>query len=340
MPVRAFADCTLGTGTRSPGVIIYNSTTKIYTYCSDTTWRQMNSPGSGSGGCPMPSGPNKPEGSFIFNVDYRVLQGCAGNRWMAMGPIGGYNQFASVEMGASYGCGLKNDGSLWCWGDDNDGWLGNGAPYQVEFSPVEVSGNAKWMKYGLNKNNCGIRDNNTMWCWGYSYGPAPVQKGAGSNWIDVHGGYLYECAIKDDGGLYCWYNNGTPTLLEAGPYKEVELTGSATKFGCAIKTDETLWCWGGNGSKKLGIGNVGNQQSPVQVASGSSWKMVSTGGSHTCGIHTDNTLWCWGSNSNSQLGDGTTVDSNVPLAVFPTERWRYVGAGSGSTCAIRTDGSR
>ena len=72
---QAYADCT--NPASPPGQIYYNTTQRIFQYCSDTVWKRMNiNPGTGSGGC---TNPTTPEGQMVYNEDSRLLQGCAGN---------------------------------------------------------------------------------------------------------------------------------------------------------------------------------------------------------------------------------------------------------------------
>jgi alpha-tubulin suppressor-like RCC1 family protein len=112
---------------------------------------------------------------------------------------------------------------------------------------------------------------------------------------------------------------------------------------CAVKTDGTLWCWGGNLSGQLGSDSIAvlptaQTSDPVQVT-GTTWKSVSAGQSHTCAVTVDGTLWCWGDNSEGQLGDGTEDSESTPVAVGSGQTWTMVAAGISHTCALATGGS-
>jgi alpha-tubulin suppressor-like RCC1 family protein len=78
----------------------------------------------------------------------------------------------------------------------------------------------------------------------------------------------------------------------------------------AIKTDGTLWAWGTNNRGRLGIGDLTDRSSPVQVGTLNNWSKIypgedPTGNFGSCAaIKTDGTLWAWGMNSNGQNGQG------------------------------------
>ena len=129
----------------------------------------MNSPGSGSGGC---STPTAIDGAIIYNPTDRVVQTCAGNVWRAMGPVGGAGSWASISAGNGHACGLKVGGTLWCWGSDSYGQLGNGATTGDQISPVQESTAATdWVSVSAGSSvtmphTCAIKTNGTLWCWG------------------------------------------------------------------------------------------------------------------------------------------------------------------------------
>jgi alpha-tubulin suppressor-like RCC1 family protein len=75
----------------------------------------------------------------------------------------------------------------------------------------------------------------------------------------------------------------------------------------ATKTDGTLWSWGGNnGQGRLGLGDVVQYSSPVQIP-GTTWSSISSGGSFSLAKKTDNTLWSWGTGGGGRLGQNDTI---------------------------------
>jgi len=103
-----------------------------------------------------------------------------------------------------------------------------------------------------------------------------------------------------------------------------------------------LWAWGYNtafGVGVLGLGDVIDRSSPVQVGSLTTWSKVSSGGLHTLAVKTDGTLWGWGRNSKGYLGLGDTTVRSSPVQVGSLTDWDSVSAGQDHTLAVKTDGT-
>ena len=120
-PSSARAACAAPAG--DAGDLGYFSDQKVFVYCDGTTWHAMNPrPGTGSGGC---ANPTMSDGRLGYNADYRVLTGCAGSEHVPMGKIGGKFAWKQVSAGGGHSCGIQSDDSLWCWGANNLGQLGD-----------------------------------------------------------------------------------------------------------------------------------------------------------------------------------------------------------------------
>lgn len=198
-----------------------------------------------------------------------------------------------LRAGFYHNCGIKPDGSLWCWGFNNAGQLGNGIEDVDSAVPVQVGSATDWNQVapGL-YHTCGIRTGQ-MWCWG-----------AGSS------GQLGD-------GL------STKSLLPvrvgtASDWKEVTTGG---RFSCGIRGAGDLYCWGSNGYGQLGVGDYTNRATPSPVAD-SPWKKVDAGRFHACAISAVDIVWCWGRNEENQV--------NVFLAdlSLPSPVSLYGGFGS------------
>lgn len=304
----AWAACSSPAG--KAGDIIYNETEHVFQYCNDTDWIGMNKPGSGSGGCANPA---VLEGQMSYNVDHRVLQGCAGNVHVAMGPVGGngdQNGWIQITTGFNHTCGIRADGTGWCWGQGAGGALGYGGT-DSKNTPTIITGNDTWKKLaGGNYHTCGIKSDDTLWCWG--------QDSAG--------------ALGNGAGID---SNIPVAVTGGGTWKDVS---AGRDFTCGIKSDDTLWCWGSDSFGKLGNGAVaGNQPDPYAISGGGSWKQVSINYSHACAIKTDDTAWCWGLDSDGELGNGAETSSTSPIAVTGGHTWKQIATGYNHTCAIKSD---
>jgi len=268
--------------------------------------------------------------------------------------------WAQVACGQSHSCAVSSEATLSCWGNNASGQLG-AAPAGGQ---ADVPG-GPWQSVATGVyQTCAIKQDATLSCWGDNTdgqlgtgntdpSTTPVQI-TGQGWGQVSTNYLHTCAVKIDGTLWCW---GINDRLEAGtasqfPWSPVQV-GSATDWAqvttglyhtCAVKKDGTLWCWGGNISGQLGNDSIAvlpsaQSKDPLQVT-GTTWKSVSAGQSHTCAIMLDGTLWCWGSNISGQLGDSTADSKSTPVPVAASgQTWIMVAAGVTHTCALATGGT-
>jgi alpha-tubulin suppressor-like RCC1 family protein len=370
----AYADCTTVTiGNQPAGYLFYNVDQKIFQYCNGTDWISMNSiPGSGGGGCGTTTMGLQPEGRMFYNGDNRVLQGCAGNVWQPFGPIGGsnHNVWSQIATGEYTTCGIKTNGTLWCWGSDAAGALGNGATTGNQSAPSqEATGSTNWTQVNVGTNhNCAVKTDGTLWCWGSDWQGklgngatvgdqvTPVQEvTAATDWAQVAAEGNHSCAIKTDNTLWCWgqetegqlgngataSNQDTPVqeVTAATDWAQVDLGGA---HSCAIKTGGTLWCWGQDTQGHLGNGAAtGNQDTPVQeVTAATDWAQVGIGIHHSCAVKTGGTLWCWGRGFEGQIGDGLGAETDSPSqeATLSTD-WKQVNADHYHSCAVKTNGT-
>lgn len=277
--------------------------------------------------------------------------------------------WASVTSAFRVNGGIKQDGTLWLWGQNGQGQLGTNDTTNRS-SPVQtVAGGSNWSKVANKSNLTGaIKTDGTLWCWGQnsvgSLGTndrtnrsSPIQTVAGgSNWSKItvtDGGML---ATKTDGTLWGWgtntsgeladntrVNKSSPVQTVAGGSNWSEVSGGgATCF--ATKTDGTLWIWGSGfyGQTGLNLNSVAAaRSSPVQtVAFGSNWSKISAGNETMCASKTDGTLWCWGRNNQGQCGTGDTIDRSSPVqTIAGGSNWSIVGQNSTGGAAIKTDGT-
>ncbi|MFN6087171.1 MAG: T9SS type A sorting domain-containing protein [Cyclobacteriaceae bacterium] len=242
------------------------------------------------------------------------------------------DQWKSVAAGFYHSVGIKQEGTLWGWGRNNHGQLGDGTTAD-KTSPVKI-GTDSWLNIQARAfHTMGIKQDRTLWAWGKNETgqlgdgttadkASPVKIGT-DTWLSIAAGPLHTLAIKQDGTLWAWgYNlfgqlgDGT-TASKTSPVKIGNdtwlsiATGSYHSLG--IKQDGTLWAWG------LGDGTNDNKTSPVKIGT-DTWRSVTADGNHSLGVKQDGTLWAWGRNNFGQLGDGTTTTTNrnTPL--------RYGGA--------------
>ncbi|MFZ5469582.1 MAG: hypothetical protein ACOZIN_09105 [Myxococcota bacterium] len=277
----------------------------------------------------------------------------------------------ALSVGASHTCARKMDGSLWCWGDNNYGQLGDGTTITSVFPPQAPILTGVTAVAAGTIHTCAHKADGTLWCWGANnfnqlgdgtntqrVSPVQVMSAPGvpfSIVTEVATGAFHTCARKMDYTLWCWgWNNagqlgdGTNTQ-RAFPVQVNASSGSFAQVSagefhtCARKTDGSLWCWGSNGDGRLGDGTTVDRTTPVQVrdlatnVALSNIAQVAVGATHTCARKIDGTLWCWGRNFFGQLGDGTTTNRAAAVQVTALSGVVDVSAGNAHTCAAKSD---
>lgn len=236
----------------------------------------------------------------------------------------------SVSAAESHACAVKTDGTVWCWGVNGNGELGDGT----------TTGQA---------------------CGGLFCKPTPVQVLNLTNVAEVASAYTHSCARKTDGTVWCWGDNNdgqcgdgtegspvhsTPGQAIATNVAEIAVNSSYT---CARKTDGTLWCWGANQYGELGNGTTTGSPTPVQVtALGTNVAQITLGAHFGCALETDSTVWCWGSTGQGQLGNGQTMGGSQcisgrcetsPVQVTGLTDAAQVTAGRDFACARKKTGA-
>jgi alpha-tubulin suppressor-like RCC1 family protein len=224
-------------------------------------------------------------------------------------PAGG--NWVEIAGGNGHSAGLKSDGTLWTWGFNTWGQLGNGLPIAV-YSPAQITTvDTKWVSTAAGiAHTLAIKSDGTLWAWGYNaYGQlgdntttnslVPKKIGIDTDWVSIAGGEAHTVAIKSDG---------------------------------------TLWAWGWNGLGQLGDGTTANKNIPTKIGSVTNWVSIATGADHTVAIKSDGTLWAWGANNYGQLGDGTTNNSNVPMLINPYTIYT-INASAGAGGSISPSGA-
>lgn len=265
--------------------------------------------------------------------------------------------WTDVVAGSGHVVAVKSDGSLWAWGRNNRGQLGDGT-YVSKSSPVQVSysGSLRALT-SADERNFLLNDEGEIWGWGsnafaslgVSYlSPTPVP--SSHPWNKITGMNETTLAIATDGTLWGWGHsyhgalgvNSTHVLnqklLSEEKWKDV--SASNTVYG--IQTNGTLWTWGWGSNGELGDGSQVSRTSPVQVSS-DQWRSVSVGMYAAAAIKEDNTLWVAGANSWGTLGVGD-LGHRSHLTQVGGQEWRSVDTAKGSTSAahtlaIKTDGS-
>ncbi len=256
----------------------------------------------------------------------------------------------SVAGGFNNTCAILNDGSVKCWGRNHFGQLGLGdledrgdeaheMGSQLAALDLGSGRSAKAISLGISFA-CAILDNDLVKCWGDGTGGKLGQENA--------------FVLGDEA-------NEMGDLLEAvdlGSGRTVKSLSAGALHTCVVLDDFSVKCWGYNTYGQLGYGDIntrggnpgtmGNFLEPVDLGSGRTAKMVSSGANHSCAVLDNDSVKCWGLNTSGALGLGDTAhrgtDPNqmgddlpaVGLGVGRTAK--AVAAGGAHTCALLDNG--
>lgn len=241
---------------------------------------------------------------------------------------------------------IKNDGTLWIWGNGFGGGLGLGDVVSKS-SPTQLGAGTNWASLSFSRyHTLALKTDNTLWSWGYNgwgelglldrvYRSSPTQIGTGTDWSLISSGNYTSFAIKTNGTLWGWGRNvngelgindrisrSSPTQIGSATDWDKVSVSSYNNAVLAVKTDGTLWAWGRNDvSGQLGLNNTIQRSSPTQVGSDTNWDNIYTGGAQSFAIKTTGTLWAWGTNSNGALGLNDTINRSSPTQVGSATTW-------------------
>lgn len=350
-----------------------------------------------------PSSPTA--GTIVFDANDRVVQGWNGSTWVPLtvsgngealawgfnnsGQLGNGSAFANqsspvsvassisdwvqVDGGGSHTVALRGNGTVWSWGQNSSGQLGDGTMTNKSSPVAVVGGFTDWVDVGAGEiHTVALRSNGTLWAWGFNNNgqlgtnntssfSSPVSIGGFTDWVEVSAGTYHNVAIRSNGQAWSWGSNSSGQLGDGTATTKsspVSIVGDITNWvqinagrshTVGVRSDGTAWAWGSNNRGELGTNNTSNFSSPVPVVGGfTDWVQLAASlnsPGHTVGVRANGQLWAWGCNSNSifgsgQLGDGTTSDRSSPVSVLGGfTDWVQVSAGKEFTVALRSNGT-
>ena len=261
----------------------------------------------------------------------------------------GTDTWIHVDCGDEHTLAIKSDGTLWAFGGNANGQIGDGTT-TPRASFVQVGSDTTWTKVqGGQQFSIGLKSDGTLWAWGdgadYRLGQgdttshsSPIQVGSGTSWTDIAVGASHTLALQTTALYTFGYNSsGQLGIGNSAPNASINsLAGTFTSIGAfggcsnAIKSDGTLWVWGRNANGQLGLGDTSNRTSPAQLGSATDWTKCCTG-SGSCAssyfVNASKEIWVAGENSSYQLGFGDTTQ-RATLTHLPTaQQWDDLYAG-------------
>lgn len=246
---------------------------------------------------------------------------------------------------------LMKDGSLWMWGSNENGQVGDGTKTDRAM-PTRVLENVK-NAVTSEFMSAAIREDGSLWTWGSNiYGELgdgttedkmrPVKVLEKVKDVSISGSH--SMAVKEDGSLWTWGSNlfgqvGDGTVTDCvSPVKimdRVKSIAAGSFCSMALQEDGSLWLWGDNECGQLGDGTTVNKAVPVKVMdhvkSICAWNFCSAA------VKEDGSLWVWGDNEYGQLGDGAGTNKITPVKLM--DGVKEVCIGGDKAAAVKDDGS-
>jgi alpha-tubulin suppressor-like RCC1 family protein len=243
------------------------------------------------------------------------------------GNVSYLNSISIIMGGEMHNVAIKSDGTVWSWGQNTYGQLGDGTT-------------------------------NDAW--------TPIQTGLGAvppltSVIKLGGRPYFTLAVKSDGSVWAWgmnrygqMGNGTvnplpgpqvtvPVMVSnsapGGPINNPLQVTCGYQFGAALTTNGTVWTWGSGTHGELGQGAITSTNYPAPVPGLTNIIAISGGWFHILALRSDGTVWAWGNNSNGELGDGTTVNRSTPVQVLNVSNIISVSGGDSHSTALAADGT-
>ncbi len=245
-----------------------------------------------------------------------------------------------VGSGGGQTCALRTDNTVYCWGRNAFGDVGDNTTtqrqmaVQVRVSAAAYLTNAVQIAIGAN-HSCARLSDGTVRCWGYN-----VYGEIGDNTTTNRSVAVLVVGASGSGTL------GGVSSISSGRFHT-----------CALISDSSIYCWGDNENGELGDGTNTSRSLPVRAGDIANALTVTAGEYHSCAALADGTAKCWGAAAFGQIGDGTTADTSTPVPVIGPGGYGLLGgvtqisAGGGNwpdgagtdnyehTCALLSDGT-
>lgn len=219
-----------------------------------------------------------------------------------------------VAAGYHHAIGIKTDGTLWAWGRNDYGQLGDGTNIHKTVA-TQIGTDTDWKLIAAgNNHSLAIKNNGTLWAWGRN-----------------NFGQLGDGSIVDKNAPFL-VNNDT----------DWKTIASNVETSIALKEDGTFWGWGKNNANQLGDSNYLPIYLPTQIGTDANWNTVASGGGNTLTLKDDNTFWGLGAGAEGIFGNGNGdigLNYTIPTQTLPDTDWEKISTSDLVTLAIKSDGS-
>jgi len=279
------------------------------------------------------------------------------------GPVNADTDWLAFETGFTHVLAIKADGSLWAWGHNRLGQLGDGDNLDKDI-PQRVGLDNNWVTVSGGRGfSLALRTDGTLWGAGRNDDgqlgdgttvnkSAFLQAGTDTDWAAISAGDHHSVLLKQDGSAWAMgerfdgaLGDGLTTVFTQDTPRRVgsdnDWASLTPRIAVAIKTDGTLWGWGTNinllNDPILGFFH----HTPTRVGNQRDWQIISTdNGSNALAIKIDGSLWGWGKNKRGQLWTGSGKPIRIPIRIGLDVDWTQVElGGNGYAVARKLDGT-
>ena len=276
--------------------------------------------------------------------------------------VPGLTGVAAIAAGESHSLALREDGTVWAWGDNIYGQVGQPAGYEPISTPAQVAALTGVVAIAAHgRYTLAVREDGTVWGWGanfnsqlgkpsnYEPNPLPSQVPELTGVVALSAGDSHVLALRADGTAWAWganhagqlghprYYEPNPTPVQVPELTDVVSLAAGLEFSLALRADGTVWAWGLNTSFQFGNGTTLSSHTPQQVP-GLKHVVSLVADRHPLAMSKDGAVWGWGGNANGQLGTGTELRP-TPVRVLGLSGAKTVSVGGEHVLTLRTDGT-
>jgi alpha-tubulin suppressor-like RCC1 family protein/PKD repeat protein len=282
----------------------------------------------------------------------------------------------AIAAGDVHSLGVRGDGTVWAWGYNTTGQLGNGnldsiaAPGRYPL-PAQVPGIESAISIVAGRDHSlALRDDGTVWAWGWNqFGQlgdgtttnraVPVKVDSLDEVVAIEASETHSMALRSDGTIWSWGLNTSgqlghgfvspltspvPVPAQVIGLDDVVAIAVGEGYSLALDSEGAVWGWGSNGFGQLGNGTNTSQAVPVKIDSLDDVSAIAARSTFSLALHSDGTLWAWGFNGDGVLGiepvaGQPSLSRNVPVKIESLTDVIAISAGRGHALAILEDGS-